>query len=192
MIFLVAAILSVIICFAGIPAAINRGNEEHVKNGRQPNAGVAFAPDLLVMIPVWSIGTWMLDRFLGRDWAWGLLLFVSAALLGLNLLQARRSTREYLSFIRSRSSAVWPSYANDLVAAQCWTHPNKKERLFLIVKPDGTYTTDYEQYSSDTYDNCWIPYGPSSIYDSEATAIKEAIADHRWMADVKPQKRETE
>jgi hypothetical protein len=48
LLFLVSLICSAAVLFAGIPAAVNRANMGHIKNGRKPNAGIAFMPELVI------------------------------------------------------------------------------------------------------------------------------------------------
>jgi hypothetical protein len=74
-----------------------------------------------------------------------------------------------------------------MVATRRWIHPSGREILYLISRSDGTFSTGFEEFCADDYDDFWNSHGACSIYDSEETAIKEALVEHRWMADVKPE-----
>jgi hypothetical protein len=53
LIFVTALICGAAIIFAGIPAALYNANRIHIENGREPNAGVAFMPELIVIVCLW-------------------------------------------------------------------------------------------------------------------------------------------
>jgi Na+/H+ antiporter NhaD/arsenite permease-like protein len=94
-----AVIFATAILFAGIPATINEANRVHIADGREPNAGVAFAPDLIVMTALWCLGTWLTDHFLGRSVAWIGLASTSTLLLLLAISRSRKSSRDYRRFM---------------------------------------------------------------------------------------------
>lgn len=52
-VFVTALICGAAIIFAGIPVAVNNANRIHIENGREPNAGVAFMPELIVIVGLW-------------------------------------------------------------------------------------------------------------------------------------------
>jgi hypothetical protein len=99
LLYLAAVIAATAILSAGIPAAINEANRIHIANGREPNAGVAFAPDLIVMVGLWCLGTWLMDRYLGRTASWIGLVGISMPLLLLAIHQSRKSSRYYRRFV---------------------------------------------------------------------------------------------
>lgn len=99
MLYLVAGTFAIVIAFAGVPAAVNNGNRVHLLNGREPNAGVSIAPDLIVMIGIWCLGAWLVDKFWGREAAWYLVIGCSTLLLFLTIRGARKSNREYQQFL---------------------------------------------------------------------------------------------
>ena len=97
--YLVAIVFATATVFAGIPAACNNGNRVHLLNGREPNAGVAFAPDLIVMIILWCVGAKILSRYLGATIALGSVAGFGLLILFLTIRRARISTREYNQFV---------------------------------------------------------------------------------------------
>jgi hypothetical protein len=78
----------------------------------------------------------------------------------------------------------WPRYVDGRVPIACWTHPSGDERVFLIRRREGTYTTDAEWFSNEEFEMCWIGSGSSSIYDTEETARWELSAQYPWTNDV--------
>ena len=101
-----AALFSLAIFFAGIPASINEANRVHIANGRGPNAGVAFVPDLVLMVALWCIGTWLMDHFFGRYAAWIGMISVSMLLLFFGIARSWRSTCSYRRFIEEWGRGV--------------------------------------------------------------------------------------
>ena len=99
MLYLAAGTFAIAITFASVPAAVNEGNRVHLLNGREPNAGVSIAPDLIVMIGLWCLGAWLIDHFWGRKPAWFAVTGWSTLILFLTLRRARQSNREYQQFL---------------------------------------------------------------------------------------------
>lgn len=97
--YLVAIVFATATVFAGIPTACNNGNRVHLLNGREPNAGVAFAPDLIVVIILWCVGAKVLSRYLGETIALGSVAGLGLLIIFLTIRRARISTREYNQFV---------------------------------------------------------------------------------------------
>ena len=95
MIYLVASFFAVVILFAGFPRALCRANRVHLENGREPNAGIAFMPDLIFVVAVWLIATGILNHFASTEIAWVSLCAVSSVLLVYNLISSGISIRSY-------------------------------------------------------------------------------------------------
>ena len=99
LLFLIAFVCATAVLAAGIPAACNNANRIHVENGREPNAGIAFMPELIVMVALWwGVGAGI--RFLfGFPVSLIILAAVSAILVILQIIQASKSNREYALFL---------------------------------------------------------------------------------------------
>jgi hypothetical protein len=97
--YLVAIVFATATVFAGIPTACNNGNREHLLNGREPNAGVAFAPDLIVAIILWCVGAKLSNHYFGGAIALWSVIGCGSLILFLTIRRARISTREYHQFI---------------------------------------------------------------------------------------------
>lgn len=99
LLFLTALICASAILFAGIPAAVNNANRIHIENGREPNAGIAFMPELIVMVGLWwGVGA-ALKYFFDLPIALFAILVITAVLFVWQIFQARKSNREYAKFI---------------------------------------------------------------------------------------------
>jgi hypothetical protein len=73
MIYVLAIILSLIVCGQCFSLEIVAGNIGHVKNGRVPNAGAAPFP-LIPILPLLAVGgSWLLQTFLPEFAVWILL-----------------------------------------------------------------------------------------------------------------------
>ena len=91
------------IILAGIPAALYNANRIHIENGREPNAGVAFMPELIVIVALWwGIGA-ALVYFFNLPVALVSLLVVSAILFIMQIVRALKSKREYAMFLAARA-----------------------------------------------------------------------------------------
>jgi hypothetical protein len=118
LIFVTALICGAAIIFAGIPAALNNANRIHIENGREPNAGIAFMPELIVIVILWwGIGA-ALEYFCDLAVALVSLLGVSAVLLIMQIIQARKSKREYAVFLAGRTVEAGASSPNKQEAQQ--------------------------------------------------------------------------
>lgn len=99
LLFLTALICASAIIFAGIPAAVNNANRIHIENGREPNAGIAFMPELTVVVGLWwGVGA-ALKHFFDLPIALAAILVITAFLFIWQVFQARKSNREYAKFI---------------------------------------------------------------------------------------------
>jgi len=97
--YVVAIVFATATVFAGIPTACTNGNREHLLNGREPNAGVAFAPDLIVAIILWCGGAKLISSNFGWWIAMWTVVGCGLLVLFLTIRRARSSTREYQKFV---------------------------------------------------------------------------------------------
>ena len=97
--YLVAMVFAIATVFAGIPTACNNGNRIHLLNGREPNAGVAFAPDLMVAIILWCLGAKLANHFFDEAIAFWSVIGCDSLILMLAILRSTISTREYHRFV---------------------------------------------------------------------------------------------
>ncbi len=112
LLFVTALICGAAIIFAGIPAALNNANRIHIENGREPNAGIAFMPELIVIVILWwGIGA-ALEYFFYLAVALVSLLLVTAVLFIMQIIQARKSKREYAVFLAGRTVSASASSPN--------------------------------------------------------------------------------
>ena len=112
LLFVTALICGAAIIFAGIPAALNNANRRHIENGREPNAGIAFMPELIVIVILWwGIGA-ALEYFFYLAVALVSLLLVTAVLFIMQIIQARKSKREYAVFLAGRTVSASASSPN--------------------------------------------------------------------------------
>ena len=112
LLFVTALICGAAIIFAGIPAALNNANRIHIENGREPNAGIAFMPELIVIVILWwGIGA-ALEYLFDIAVALVSLLVVSAVLFIIQIIQARKSKREYAVFLAGRTVSASASSPN--------------------------------------------------------------------------------
>ena len=112
LLFVTALICGAAIIFAGIPAALNNANRIHIENGREPNAGIAFMPELIVIVILWwGIGA-ALEYFFYLAVALVSLLLVTAVLFIMQIIQARKSKREYAVFLAGRTVSAGASSPN--------------------------------------------------------------------------------
>lgn len=185
--YILACVLAVIVYFSGLPQALHEANRVHLENARRPDAGVSFIFGLLATIGIWCLAAWLLERHLNIPNPQVMLVCFSLLLTLWTLLSAIRSKKRYEKYLDSRYiDPDWPCFINSLFATKSWIHPNGEERVFLITRDDANYMIDHECFSTDNYENYWIPCGIGSLYESEEIAVKEAMIEHSWMADVKP------
>ena len=97
-----ALICSIAVVFSGVPAAVNDANRVHIENGREPNAGVSIAPELIIMFLIWCGSGFFLRKWFGDTE--GLLILWGASMLffAWQLMQARRSNRRYQEFLKKQ------------------------------------------------------------------------------------------
>jgi len=99
LLFLIALISATAVLFAGIPAACNNANRIHIENGRKPDAGIAFMPELIVMVALWWGAGAGLKYFFGLPASMIVVLAVSTLMFIWQILQALKSNREYAQFV---------------------------------------------------------------------------------------------
>ncbi len=92
--FLVSAICSIAILFAGIPATLNEANKRHVENGREPNAGVSIIFSIILMPLIWWGACLGLKCFWGLTIALIVVITISIILFLWNVYIAQKSNRE--------------------------------------------------------------------------------------------------
>ena len=54
MTYMMAVFISLVSCFIGFGLEVVQGNIRHVKNGREPNAGAAMFPTVVV-VPLFTV-----------------------------------------------------------------------------------------------------------------------------------------
>ncbi len=99
LLFLVSLICYGAILFAGIPAAVNRANMIHIENGRRPNAGVSFMPELIIMVALWCGVSNGMKFFWGLQITLVVVISISVMMTLWQLHLARKSNREYSLFL---------------------------------------------------------------------------------------------
>jgi hypothetical protein len=66
-----------------------------------------------------------------------------------------------------------------------WTHPDGKQRVYLIARHDGGFSCGSEYFSEEENEMCWIPQGSAgSVYGSEEIAVREIHGSFPWSRDV--------
>jgi len=105
LLFLTAFVCATAVLFAGVPNACNIANRIHIENGREPNAGIAFMPELIVMVVLWWGTGAGIRYFFGLPASLIGLLAVSALLVIFQIIQARKSNREYALFVAEHAVA---------------------------------------------------------------------------------------
>ena len=75
----------------------------------------------------------------------------------------------------------WPRFSDGKEAISRWTHPDGKQRVYLIFRPDGMFSRWSEHYSDSEFEHCWISDDRGgSFFDSKATARKEVLSTYPW------------
>jgi len=124
LLFLIALICSTAVLFAGIPAACNNANRIHIENGRKPNAGIAFMPELIVMVALWWGAGAGLKYFFGLTASLIVVLAVSAIMFIWQILEARKSNREYAQFLGEHELGMGRCLAKQTQEAEQGVDPN--------------------------------------------------------------------
>jgi hypothetical protein len=84
---------------------------------------------------------------------------------------------------------TWPKYVTGRAICR-WTHPDGKERIYLIARTDGWYSLGGMQFSDAEFERCWIPQGEGgSFFDCEETAVREIHAEWPWSRSVNRENR---
>lgn len=66
-----------------------------------------------------------------------------------------------------------------------WTSPDGKQRVYLVARNDGMFSSASEYFSGAEFEHCWASNGiTGGIYDSENTAIREIQAAFPWSREV--------
>ena len=62
---------------------------------------------------------------------------------------------------------------------------DEERRVVILQRGDGTFFYEEEYFSKHEYEMCWIPKKQQTIgfYDSQETALREAIANTDWLRD---------
>ena len=94
MTYLVALLLSAIVCVQAFASEIVNGNTRHVRHGRKPNAGAALFPN----VPVYQLLelglAWIIERF-APSAAMVVLLAIHAVLFAIWAVSFHRARAEY-------------------------------------------------------------------------------------------------
>ena len=86
-------------------------------------------------------------------------------------------------------SDAWPKYVDRSRPILCWTNFDDDERVFLIERADGHFTSEYQYFSDHEFEMCWIASGSTSIYDSAEAVMREIGVKFPWTKNIVPQKR---
>jgi len=64
--------------------------------------------------------------------------------------------------------------------------PDKKHKVEIFQRTDGSFGFEALKYSDDHYEKCWIPYGKFSLCytDNEKTAEEEAHDRVEWLRNI--------
>ncbi len=85
----------------------------------------------------------------------------------------------------------WPVFVTGITALRRWTHPEGDQRIYLIVRSNGTFGRWTEVFSSFNDEWCWIADDRhdrrGSFYDSEDTAEREITSEYPWTQDAEPE-----
>ena len=78
---------------------------------------------------------------------------------------------------------AWATFEIGRVVCR-WTHPNGKERVYLIARHDGDFSCGSEYFSDDRQEMCWIRRDAGSVFGSEEIAVREIHGLFSWSRDV--------
>ena len=95
MIYLAALIFAVMVLFSSFPTRLCRANRVHLENNREPNAGIAFMPELITLVVIWLVATAVIKNVASTQTAWITLCVVSALFLLYNFTSSVISIRSY-------------------------------------------------------------------------------------------------
>src|ERR1035438_7515105 len=85
----------------------------------------------------------------------------------------------------ARVTDRWPKFIDSLVAVCRWTHPQGKQRVYLIARGDGLFGRWSEFFSDAEQEMCWIQSATGgSFYDTEETAVSEIHSAYPWSREV--------
>jgi hypothetical protein len=60
--------------------------------------------------------------------------------------------------------------------------PDRKRRVHIVRRGNGTFSHEEEYFSTDEFEMCWIPLsGHLSVFDSVDTALREARGRLNWL-----------
>ena len=98
----------------------------------------------------------------------------------------RNRAAMFKSFTKAKPNPDrWPKYVMGSPVCR-WTSSDGKERVYLVARNDGGFTSGSEYFSDAEFEHCWCPVGTSgSIYGSEEIAVREIHAAFPWSRDVK-------
>ena len=90
-------------------------------------------------------------------------------------------------FTKRRTKGIpntWQTFEIGRVACR-WTHPNGKQRVYLIARHDEGFACGSEYYSDDEFEHCWIRQGSEGgFYGSEEIAAREIHGLFPWSREV--------
>ena len=90
-------------------------------------------------------------------------------------------------FTKRRTKSIpdaWQTFELGRVVCR-WTHPDGKQRVYLIARHDGGFACGSEYYSDDEFEHCWVRQGSEgSFYGSEEIAAREIHGSFPWSRDV--------
>jgi accessory gene regulator protein AgrB len=68
--FIIALLVSLVFCVLSFASEVTSGNIVHLKNGREPNAGAAIIPTIVIVPLMFLIVTWIGFKLIPEYAAW--------------------------------------------------------------------------------------------------------------------------
>lgn len=68
--YLVALLVSLVFCVLSFASEVTSGNIGHLRNGREPNAGAAIIPTIIVVPLMFLLATWIGFKLIPEYAAW--------------------------------------------------------------------------------------------------------------------------
>jgi hypothetical protein len=78
---------------------------------------------------------------------------------------------------------TWATFEIGRVVCR-WTHPDGKQRAYLVARNDGGFSCGSEYFSEDRQEMCWIQQDADGVYGSEEIAVREIHGSFSWSRDV--------
>ena len=68
--YIIALLVSLVFCVLSFVSEVTSGNIVHLRNGREPNAGAAIIPTIVVIPLIFLIATWIGFKFIPEYAPW--------------------------------------------------------------------------------------------------------------------------